>query len=71
MAVPKSKVSRQRRDKRRSSVWKLEAGRVDFIAPADYRDNSKLSRRVQLLLDSVIAGIAYAAEVAACKAENR
>ena len=25
MAVPKSKVSRQRRDKRRSSVWKLEA----------------------------------------------
>ncbi len=25
MAVPKSKVSKQRRDKRRSSVWKLEA----------------------------------------------
>lgn len=25
MAVPKSKVSRSRRDKRRSSVWKLEA----------------------------------------------
>lgn len=25
MAVPKSKVSRQRRNKRRSSVWKLEA----------------------------------------------
>ena len=24
MAVPKSKVSKQRRDKRRSSVWKLE-----------------------------------------------
>ncbi|MCI9469044.1 MAG: 50S ribosomal protein L32 [Oscillospiraceae bacterium] len=24
MAVPKSKVSRQRRDKRRSSHWKLE-----------------------------------------------
>ena len=48
----------------------LDAGRVDFIAPADYRDNSKLARRVQLLLDSVISGIAYAAEVAACKAEN-
>ena len=43
---------------------------ADFIAPADYRDNSKLARRVQLLLDSVISGIAYAAEVAACKAEN-
>ncbi len=25
MAVPKQKVSRQRRDKRRSSVWKLTA----------------------------------------------
>lgn len=25
MAVPKRKISRQRRDKRRSSVWKLEA----------------------------------------------
>jgi large subunit ribosomal protein L32 len=24
MAVPKSKISRQRRNKRRSSVWKLE-----------------------------------------------
>lgn len=48
----------------------LEAGRVDFIAPADYRESSKLARRVELLLDSVIAGIAYAAELAACKAEN-
>ncbi len=48
----------------------LDAGRVDFIAPADYRDTSKLAARVQLLLDSVIAGVAYAAEVAACKAEN-
>ena len=26
MAVPKSKVSKQRRNKRRSSVWKLECG---------------------------------------------
>ena len=28
MAVPKRKVSRQRRDKRRSSHWKLEAPNV-------------------------------------------
>ena len=48
----------------------LDAGRVDFIAPADYRETSKLAQRVQLLLDSVIAGVAYAAEVAACKNEN-
>ena len=48
----------------------LDAGRVDFIAPADYRAASKLTKRVHLLLDSVIAGIAYQAEVATCKAEN-
>jgi hypothetical protein len=48
----------------------LNAGRVDFIAPADYRATSRLNSRVALLLDSVIASIAYAEEVAACKAEQ-
>jgi phosphoserine phosphatase len=48
----------------------LDAGRVDFIAPADYRAPSKLTSRVKLLLDSVIAGIAYAEEVAICKSEQ-
>ena len=48
----------------------LDAGRVDFIAPADYRATSKLTKRVSLLLDSVIAGIAYSAELAACKREQ-
>ncbi len=48
----------------------LNAGRVDFIAPADYRESSKLSARVRLLLDSVIAGIAYSQEVAVCKSEQ-
>ena len=47
----------------------LEAGRVDFIAEADYGPRSKLSRRVELLLDSVITGIAYANEVFDCKSE--
>ena len=47
----------------------LDAGRVDFIAPADYGPRSKLSRRVERLLDSVIAGIAYANEVYDCKTE--
>ena len=42
---------------------------VDFIAPADYRPKGKLYRRVELLLDSIIAGIAYAQEVHDCKHE--
>ncbi len=55
---------------KKTCVGLLDAGRVDFIAPADYREGAKLAKRVQLLLDSVIAGIAYAAEVALCRAEN-
>ena len=31
MAVPKSKVSKQRRNKRRSSVWKLEDSRCQHL----------------------------------------
>jgi 2-hydroxy-3-keto-5-methylthiopentenyl-1-phosphate phosphatase len=61
---PKSTKTKQ------TCVQLLSAGRVDFIAPADYREASKLATRVELLLDSVIAGIAYAAEVAACKSEH-
>jgi len=49
----------------------LEAGRADFIAPADYRAGSKLSRRVELLLDAIIAGIACRREAFRCKRENR
>jgi phosphoserine phosphatase len=48
----------------------LKANRVDFIAPADYRARSELSRRTQLLLDAVITGIAYRNETEACKREN-
>jgi hypothetical protein len=47
----------------------LEAGRVDFVASADYRSGSKLSLRVQLLLDACIAGIAYRREAHACRRE--
>ena len=43
MAVPKSTVSRQRRDKRRSSTWKLEEpGLVKCPSCGEY----KLSHRV-------------------------
>ena len=33
MAVPKSKVSKQRRNKRRSSVWKLETPGINTCPP--------------------------------------
>lgn len=41
----------------------LKDGRVDFTAPADYRQRGPLARRVRLLLDSVISGIAYQREL--------
>jgi len=67
IAVFNPKIARTKQ----TCVRLLDAGRVDFIAPADYRAAGKLAARVHLLLDSVIAGIAYATEVAACKAEHR
>jgi len=61
-----------RRGKGRAVCMKLlNAGRADFIAPADYRTGSKLARRVELLLDAIIAGIAYRREAFRCLQENR
>jgi 2-hydroxy-3-keto-5-methylthiopentenyl-1-phosphate phosphatase len=48
----------------------LAARRVDFIAPADYRTDALLFNRMQLLLDSVVSGIAFRQEVERCKLEN-
>lgn len=48
----------------------LDAGRVDFIAEADFRNASKLSRRVQLLLDAIIADVAYRREAFQCLIEE-
>jgi hypothetical protein len=62
---------RRRRSGRATCVKLLNAGRADFIAEADYRRDSKLSRRVQLLLDAIITGIAYRREAHACLRENR
>jgi len=56
---------------RATCVKLLNAGRADFIAAADYRAGSKLARRVELLLDAIIAGIAYRREAFRCVAENR
>ena len=59
------------REDRDTCVKLLSARRVDFIAPADYRADSKLSARVALLLDAIMAQIAYRREMAACHAEHR
>jgi phosphoserine phosphatase len=56
---------------RASCVKLLDAGRVDFIAEANYARGSKLSRRVELLLDSIIANIAYSHEAFRARQENR
>ncbi len=40
----------------------LRAGRVDFIAEADYRKNKELDRLVKLLLNNIVEGIRYARE---------
>ena len=56
---------------RATCVKLLNAGRADFIAAADYRAGSRLSHRVELLLDAIIAGIAYRREAFAVMQENR
>ena len=56
---------------RKVCVELLHAGRADFIAAADYRAGSRLSARVKLLLDAIVAGIAYRREAFRCLAENR
>jgi hypothetical protein len=40
----------------------LRAGRVDFIAKANYKDKSELRGGIELILDYMIAGICYARE---------
>jgi hypothetical protein len=55
---------------RATCVKLLDAGRVDFVAEADYRKASKLSRRVELLLDAIIADVAYRREAFDCRIEE-
>lgn len=45
----------------------LRADRVDYYAPADYRPDSLLDRRVQLILDLIIARIQLARETFECR----
>ena len=55
---------------REIGVKLLDAGRVDFVAEADYRPRSKLARRVELLLDAIIADVAYRREAFLCRIEE-
>jgi len=48
----------------------LKAGRVNFIAPADYLPGSLLERRVKLLLKAVIGKIEYERELFQCRREH-
>jgi len=48
----------------------LSAGRVHFIASADYSEDSVLEKRMKLLLKSVISSIEYERELFACRREN-
>ena len=61
----------KRESQRATCVKLLDAGRADFIAEADYRKSSKLSRRVLLLLDAIIADVAYRREAFEVRRENR
>ena len=56
---------------RKGSEALLAAGRVNFIAPADFRAGRTLERRVCLLLDSVVASIRYERELASCRQTHR
>jgi len=61
----------RRANGRATCVKLLDAGRVDFVAEADYRKGTRLSRRVELLLDAIIADVAYRREAFRCRLENR
>lgn len=59
-------------DKRRITICRelLQAGRVDYIAKADYRKDRELYKRTTLLLNAVIANIEYQREHFKCKQQN-
>lgn len=48
----------------------LDIKRVNFIAPADYSEDSRLDSHAKILLRSIITGIAYEKEKFECLKEN-
>lgn len=71
-AIAVFKEGRTARQKNTKQICKrlLNAGRVNFIAPADYSEGSTLERRTHLLLRSIIARIEYERELFACRREH-
>ena len=71
-AIAVYKPGRSAKEKRTKAICQtlLGAGRVNFIAPADYSAGSVLEHRVQLLLSSVIARIEYQRELFRCRKEH-
>lgn len=49
----------------------LDAGRVHFIATADFREDKELDKRVKILLRSVITNIEYQRELFSCRREHQ
>ncbi|MEO6561776.1 MAG: HAD family hydrolase [Nitrosospira sp.] len=71
-AIAVFRKGRDQKAKRTQEVCKelLKAGRINFVARADYSEGSVLERRVHLLLDSVMARIEYQRELFVCKKEQ-
>jgi phosphopantetheine adenylyltransferase len=71
-AVAVYKKGRTAKEKRTQDICKmlLEAGRVNFIAPANFTPDSILERRVHHLLRSVISRIDYERELFKCRKEH-
>jgi len=69
--VPSMAVTKKNGGQRATCEKLLHAGRADFLAEADYRKSSKLSRRVELLLDAIVADIAYRREAFEIRGEAR
>ena len=65
-------VYNPKKESQRATCEKLlHAGRADFLAEADFRRGSKLVRRVELLLDAIVADIAYRREAFVIRGETR
>lgn len=66
------KEGRGKKESRTKEICRslLAAGRVNFIAPADYSEGTVLERRVKLLLTSVMARIEYQRELFTCNKDH-